>query len=322
MNQIITDQEKEELVQGLKGRDFIALIDYTSEELRYLIQHAIDLKRKLKTGEQYQPLKGKTLGMIFEKNSTRTRVSFEVGMYQLGGHALFLSGQDLQIGRGETILDTAQTLSRYLNGIMIRTFAHKTVIELARGATIPVINGLTDMMHPCQALADYQTVYEKKGKLEGLKLAYIGDGNNMAHSLMMGGCKLGLHVAIATPEGYAPDEEIVKLSREQAEQTGGSITITHDAQEAAADADVIYTDVWASMGFEQEQVEREQAFAAFQVNDELVKYAKRDYLFMHCLPAHRGEEVTESVIDGANSVVFDQAENRLHAQKAIMATIM
>lgn len=322
MNQIITEKQKEEIAQGLKGRDFIALIDYTPEELRYLIQHAIDLKRMNKTGEIYQPLKGKTLGMIFEKNSTRTRVSFEVGMYQLGGHALFLSGQDLQIGRGETVLDTAQTLSRYLDGIMIRTYAHKTVIELARGATIPVINGLTDMMHPCQALADYQTVYEKKGKLEGLKLAYIGDGNNMAHSLMMGGCKLGLNVVIATPEGYEPDEEIVQLSREQAEITGGSITLTNDAKEAAADADVIYTDVWASMGFEEEQAERERAFRDFQVNDEVVRYAKRDYLFMHCLPAHRGEEVSESVIDGPNSVVFDEAENRLHAQKAIMSAIM
>jgi len=322
MNQIITEKQKEEIAAGLKGRDFIALIDYTSEELRYLIQQAIDLKRKNKLGEVYHPLKGKTLGMIFEKNSTRTRVSFEVGMYQLGGHALFLSGNDLQIGRGETILDTAQTLSRYLNGIMIRTYAHKTVIELARGATIPVINGLTDLMHPCQALADYQTVYEKKGKLEGLKIAYIGDGNNMAHSLMMGGCKLGLHVAVATPEGYEPDADIVKLSKEQAELTGGQITLHQDAQEAAADADVIYTDVWASMGFEQEQLEREQAFAKFQVNDDVVKYAKRDYLFLHCLPAHRGEEVTESVIDGANSVIFDQAENRLHAQKAIMAAVM
>lgn len=322
MNPILTEQQKEEIAHGLKGRDFIALIDYTTEELRYLIDQAIDLKRKNRLGEVYQPLKGKTLGMIFEKNSTRTRVSFEVGMYQLGGHALFLSGQDLQIGRGETILDTAQTLSRYLNGIMIRTYAHKTVIELARGATIPVINGLTDLMHPCQALADYQTIYEKKGKLEGIKLAYIGDGNNMVHSLMMGGSKLGLHVAVATPEGYDPDEEIVKLSKEQANLTGGQITFHRDPKEAAADADVIYTDVWASMGFEQEQAEREKAFRNFQVNDDVVKYAKRDYLFMHCLPAHRGEEVSESVIDGPNSVIFDQAENRLHAQKAIMAAVM
>ncbi|GFR39136.1 ornithine carbamoyltransferase [Insulibacter thermoxylanivorax] len=322
MNQMLTETQKEEIALGLKGRDFIALIDYTPEELRYLIQQAIELKRMQKAGEVYQPLRGKTLGMIFEKNSTRTRVSFEVGMYQLGGQALFLSGQDLQLGRGETIMDTAQTLSRYLNGIMIRTYAHKTVIELARGATIPVINGLTDLMHPCQALADYQTIYEKKGKLEGLKLAYIGDGNNMSHSLMMGGSKLGVHVAVATPEGYEPDEEIVKMSQEQAEQTGGRITLHRDPKEAAADADIIYTDVWASMGFEQEQEEREKAFRDYQVNDDLVRYAKQDYLFMHCLPAHRGEEVAESVIDGPNSIIFDQAENRLHAQKAIMAAIM
>jgi ornithine carbamoyltransferase len=228
----------------------------------------------------------------------------------------------LQLGRGETVLDTAQTLSRYLNGIMIRTYAHKTVIELARGATIPVINGLTDLMHPCQALADYQTIYEKKGKLAGLKLAYIGDGNNMVHSLMMGGSKLGLHVAVATPEGYEPNPDIVQLSKEQAELTGGKITLHRDPKEAAADADVIYTDVWASMGFEHERLERERAFRNYQVNDDVVKYAKPDYLFMHCLPAHRGEEVSESVIDGPNSIIFDQAENRLHAQKAIMAALM
>ena len=322
MNQIMSDKEKQELAQQLKGRDFISLIDYTPEELRYLIQHAIEMKRKLKLGEAFQPLAGKTLGMIFEKNSTRTRVSFEVGMFQLGGHALFLSSNDLQIGRGETISDTAQTLSRYLDGIMIRTYAHKTVIELARAATIPVINGLTDLMHPCQALADFQTIYEKKGKLSGLKLAYIGDGNNMAHSLMLGGCKLGLHVAVAAPEGYDPNDEILELSKGQAEISGGSVTIYRDAKEAAADADVIYTDVWASMGFEEEQKEREKAFRNYQVNDEIADCAKRDYLFMHCLPAHRGQEVTESVIDGENSVVFDQAENRLHAQKAIMSTIM
>jgi ornithine carbamoyltransferase len=322
MNIRLTEKQKEEIAAGLKGRDFIALIDYSSEELMYLIEQAIELKRKLKNGEVYQPLKGKTLGMIFDKNSTRTRVSFEVGMYQLGGHALFLSGQDLQLGRGETVLDTAQTLSRYLNGIMIRTYAHKTVIELARGATIPVINGLTDLMHPCQALADYQTIYEKKGKLAGLKLAYIGDGNNMVHSLMMGGSKLGLHVAVATPEGYEPNPDIVQLSKEQAELTGGKITLHRDPKEAAADADVIYTDVWASMGFEHERLERERAFRNYQVNDDVVKYAKPDYLFMHCLPAHRGEEVSESVIDGPNSIIFDQAENRLHAQKAIMAALM
>lgn len=306
----------------LRGRDFIALADYTKEELQYLIDLAIELKRKQKAGEVYQPLKGKTLGMIFEKSSTRTRVSFEVGMYQLGGQALFLSKNDLQIGRGEPIWDTAQVLSRYVDGIMIRTFAHRTVIDLARGATIPVINGLTDMNHPCQVLADFQTVYEKKGTLQGLKLAYIGDGNNMANSLLMGASKLGMHVAVASPEGYMPDEGIVKQSLEQAQQSGSQVLITSDPKEAIANADVVYTDVWASMGFEVEQLKREQAFRNFQVNEELARYAKPDYIFLHCLPAHRGEEVSEGVIDGGHSVIFDQAENRLHAQKAIMASLM
>ncbi|XEC95394.1 ornithine carbamoyltransferase [Paenibacillus tarimensis] len=313
---------KEELAVSMKGRDFLALVDFSPEEVRYLIDLAIDLKKKQKAGETYHPLKGKTLGMIFEKSSTRTRVSFEVGMYQLGGHALFLSRNDLQLGRGETVRDTAQTMSRYLDGIMIRTFAHRTVIELARGATIPVINGLTDQSHPCQALADYQTILEHKGRLEGLKMAYIGDGNNMAHSLLMGAAKLGMDISVATPKGYEPDADVVKLTKENAAETGSNIHVCYDPKEAIDGADVVYTDVWASMGFETEQTEREIAFADYQVNDELVQYAKRDYLFMHCLPAHRGEEVSESVIDGANSIIFDQAENRLHAQKAIMAAIM
>ncbi|MEK3883871.1 ornithine carbamoyltransferase [Paenibacillus sp. PL2-23] len=312
----------EEIAQSLKGRDFLMLVDFKKEELHYLIDLAIELKRKQKAGETHHILKGKTLGMIFEKSSTRTRVSFEVGMYQLGGHALFLSGNDLQIGRGETIWDTAQTLSRYLDGIMIRTFAHRKVVELARGATIPVVNGLTDLSHPCQALCDFQTIYEKKGKLEGLKMAYIGDGNNMVHSLMMGAAKLGMDMSIATPEGYEPDADIVRQTKENAAETGSRIVVCHDPKEAIAEADVIYTDVWASMGQEAEQKERELAFKSYQVNDALVKYAKKDYLFMHCLPAHRGEEVSESVIDGAQSIIFDQAENRLHAQKAILAAIM
>lgn len=306
----------------LRGRDFVALADYTQEELYTLLKVAGSLKEKQKAGNPEQPLKGKTLGMIFEKSSTRTRVSFEVGMYQLGGQALFLSKNDIQIGRGETIEDTAQVLSRYVDGIMIRTYAHRTVIDLARAATVPVINGLSDLNHPCQALADYMTVLEKKGRLEGLKIAYIGDGNNMAHSLMMGGAKFGMNVAIATPEGYEVDADVAKQSQEFAEQHGASITLTHDPKEAAADADVIYTDVWASMGFEEEQQQREKSFQSFQVNEELAKYAKNDYLFMHCLPAHRGEEVSAGVIDGENSIIFDQAENRLHAQKAIMALTM
>jgi ornithine carbamoyltransferase len=312
----------EEMASQLKGRDFLGLIDYQPQEIRYLLDLAIELKHKQKSGEVYQPLKGKTLGMIFEKSSTRTRVSFEVGMYQLGGHALFLSRNEIQMGRGETIRDTAQVMSRYLDGMIIRTFGHRNVVELARGATVPVINALSDQSHPCQALADYQTVLEHKGRLEGLKIAYIGDGNNMAHSLMMGASKLGMHFASASPEGYDPDGEVIQLAREVAEETGSTISVVRDPREAIENADIVYTDVWASMGFEEEQKEREKAFAKYQVNETLVSSAKSDYLFMHCLPAHRGEEVSEGVIDGPHSVIFDEAENRLHAQKAIMAAIM
>ncbi|MFC5469757.1 ornithine carbamoyltransferase [Cohnella suwonensis] len=312
----------EQIAAQLKGRDFLGLVDFTPEEIRYLLDYAIELKRKQKAGEVYQPLKGKSLGMIFEKSSTRTRVSFEVGMYQLGGQALFLSRNDIQMGRGETIRDTAQVMSRYLDGMILRTFGHRNVVELARGATIPVINALSDQSHPCQAMADYQTALEHKGKLEGLKVAYIGDGNNVLHSLMMGAAKLGMHFASASPEGYDPDETAVKQSKEAARETGSRIDIVRDAREAIEGADIVYTDVWASMGFEEEQKEREKAFKNYQVNEALVQYAKPDYLFMHCLPAHRGEEVSEGVIDGKNSVIFDEAENRLHAQKAIMAAIM
>lgn len=316
------EQRKAEIAQSMKGRDFLMLVDFTKEELQYLIDLAIELKAKQKAGEAHELLKGKTIGLIFEKSSTRTRVSFEVGIYQLGGQGLFLSGNDLQIGRGETILDTAQTLSRYLDGIMIRTFEHRKVVELARGATIPVINGLTDLSHPCQALADYQTIYEKHGSFEGVKLAYIGDGNNMVHSLMMGAAKLGIDMSIATPEGYEPDEDIVQQTLAAAEESGAKIVVCRDPKEAIQGANFVYTDVWASMGQEAEQKEREIAFASYQVDEELVKLAAPNYMFMHCLPAHRGEEVTEGVIDGEHSIIFDQAENRLHAQKAIMAAIM
>ncbi|WP_454193554.1 ornithine carbamoyltransferase [Paenibacillus sp. Marseille-Q7038] len=307
---------------NLHGRDFIEFTDYTKEEIEYLLDLAIDIKKKQKNGEVYQPLKGKTIGLIFEKSSTRTRVSFEVGMFQLGGHALFLSKNDIQFGRGETISDTAQVLSRYLDGIMIRTFAHSNVTELAKYADVPVINGLSDDAHPCQVLADFQTVLEHKGKLKGLKMAYVGDGNNMAHSLMLGAAKLGVHVSVASPRGYEPSAAIVDQAKSIAKETGAEVVVTNSAQEAVQDADIIYTDVWASMGFEEEQKEREAAFADYQVNEELVKGAKPDYLFLHCLPAHRGEEVSEGVIDGPNSAIFDQAENRLHAQKALMAALM
>lgn len=307
---------------NLKGRDFIEFTDCSKEEIEFLLQLAIDIKKKQKSGEVYQPLKGKTIGLIFEKSSTRTRVSFEVGMFQLGGHALFLSKNDIQIGRGETISDTAQVLSRYLDGIMIRTFAHSNVTELAKYADIPVINGLSDDAHPCQVLADFQTVLEHKGQLKGLKMAYVGDGNNMAHSLMLGAAKLGVHVSVASPEGYEPNPAIVEQAKSIAQETGSQVVVTRSPEEAVKDADIIYTDVWASMGFEEEQQAREAAFADYQVNEELVKGAKKDYIFLHCLPAHRGEEVSEGVIDGPNSAIFDQAENRLHAQKALMAALM
>lgn len=319
MGQSITDSS---IAGALKGRDLLELDDYTTEEIQYLIDLAIELKRKQKNGEVFHPLKGKTIGLIFEKSSTRTRVSFEVGMFQLGGHALFLSRNDIQLGRGETVSDTAQVMSRYLDGIMIRTFGHDKVEELARYASVPVINGLSDLAHPCQVLADLQTVYEHKGKLKGLKMAFVGDGNNMAHSLLIGGAKMGMHVAIAGPEGYEPDAGVVAKAREIAEETGSEILITRSPEEAVKDADVIYTDVWASMGFEEEQKAREAAFADYQVNGELAKLAKSDFMFLHCLPAHRGEEVTEEVIDGPNSFIFDEAENRLHAQKALMAALM
>ncbi|HEY4392002.1 MAG TPA: ornithine carbamoyltransferase [Paenibacillus sp.] len=307
---------------NLHGRDFLEMDDYSTEEIQYLIDLAIELKRKQKNGEVYEPLKGKTVGLIFEKSSTRTRVSFEVGTYQLGGHALFLSKNDIQLGRGETIADTAGVMSRYLDGIMIRTFGHDKVVDLANFASIPVINGLSDLAHPCQVLADYQTIYEHKGKLQGIKLAYVGDGNNMAHSLMIGGAKLGVHVSVASPEGYAPDAAVVQQAQEFAKATGAIIEVVHDPKAAVQDADVIYSDVWASMGFEEEQKLREIAFKDYQVDEQLASYAKDDYVFMHCLPAHRGEEVSEGVIDGKHSIIFDQAENRLHAQKALMAALM
>ncbi|WP_171334711.1 ornithine carbamoyltransferase [Anoxybacillus sp. EFIL] len=306
----------------LKGKDFLTLADYSKEEIEYLLHLALELKEKQQNGERYTPLSGKTLAMIFEKPSTRTRVSFEVGMVQLGGHALHLSSRDLQIGRGETIADTARVLSEYVDAIMIRTFEHEKVEELAHYATIPVINGLTDDDHPCQALADLLTIYEVKGKLQGLKLAYIGDGNNMAHALMLAAAKVGMHCAVASPKGYEPKEAVVKEAKSSANESGATIVVTNDPYEAIADADVVYTDVWASMGQEAEANERMHVFAPFQVNETLVQQAKSDFMFLHCLPAHRGEEVTEGVIDGVRSYIFQQAGNRLHAQKALLVSLL
>jgi ornithine carbamoyltransferase len=300
----------------------LSLHGLTTEEFEQILKLAEKLKRQQKEGVPHQLLKGKTLGMIFTKSSTRTRVSFEVGMVQLGGYPLFLSSNDIQLGRGETIYDTAQVLSRYIDGIMIRTFKHSDVEELARFGTIPVINGLTDLLHPCQALADLLTVYEHKGTLKGLKLAYVGDGNNVAHSLLHGCAKMGMDIAVAAPKGYQCDAQIVDEAKEDAKAFGSQVLITEDPEEAVVDADVVYTDTWVSMGQEAEKAERIKIFSAYQVNTELFGKAKDDAIFLHCLPAYRGYEVTEDVIDGPQSVVFDEAENRLHAQKAIMAILM
>jgi len=307
---------------GIGVKDLLSVHDLSTIDVNKILDLAKTLKAQLRNGEQHHLLKGKTLGMIFQKSSTRTRVSFEVGMWQLGGSALFLNANDLQIGRGEPVKDTARVLSRYVDGIMIRTSSHDEVIEMAKYATIPVINALTEMMHPCQALTDIFTVMEHKGKLAGLKMAYIGDGNNMVHSLIQACAKVGMDIAIATPKGYEPDAEIIDEARQVATVTGSKITIGNDPLVAAAQADVLYTDVWASMGRETEQNIRKVAFAGYQINREVMNVAKADAIVLHCLPAHRGEEITDEVIESAQSVVFDQAENRLHVQKAIMVLLM
>jgi len=310
------------MVVSLAGRDVLCLQDFTREEIETILKTAEMMKIWNKIGKPHRVLEGKTLAMIFQKPSTRTRISFEVGIYQLGGYGLYLNANDLQLRRGETIADTARVLSRYVDGIMARVYAHKDVEDLAKYASVPVINGLSDFSHPCQALADYQTILEKKGRIQGLKIVYVGDGNNVAHSLMIAGTKLGANVVVATPEGYEPDKKVIKWAEQNAAESGGSFELLHDPVQAVKGADVIYTDVWASMGQEAEAEERKRIFQPFQVNKELVKHAKPDYIFMHCLPAHRGEEVTDDVVDSPNSVVFDQAENRLHAQKAVMALVM
>ena len=307
---------------SLKGKDFLTLKDFTGQEIIDMVQLGIDLKAKLKAGIPTPILAGKSLGMIFQKSSTRTRVSFEVGMYQLGGQALFLSSNDLQIGRGEPIQDTARVLSRYLDAILIRTYSHEEVEKLAEYADIPVINGLTDDYHPTQVIADMITIQEHKGHLKGIKFAYVGDGNNMTHSLMIGGAKVGMDVVVACPEGYMPNPEIIAQAQQYAAEYGGSVTVLHDPKEAIAGADVVYTDTWASMGQEAEKEIRKKAFAGYQVDSAMMALAKPDAIFMHCLPAYRGWEVTEEVMESAQSVVFDEAENRLHAHKAILATVV
>ena len=307
---------------SLNGKDLLTLIDWTSEEIFEVLSLAGKLKKERKEGKDHYLLKGKTLGMIFQKASTRTRISFEVAMWQLGGYALFLNPQDLQMGRGEPIKDTARVLSRYLEGIMIRTFSHQEVEELAFYSDVPVINGLTDSFHPCQALADIQTIREYKGDLKGLKVVYLGDGNNVAHSLMLACAKTGAHVVVASPPGYEPQREVVEKALQDRLDPLSKVDVTNDPRQALEGADAVYTDVWASMGQEGEQEERLKVFQPYQLTMEMLKEAKKEAVVLHCLPAHRGEEITDEVMESPRSVVWDQAENRLHAQKAVLALVM
>ena len=299
-------------------KHFLKLLDLTTEEILELLDLADQLKLQKKQGIEHPILKGKTLGMIFEKSSTRTRVSFETGMYQLGGHALFISSKDAQIGRGEPTEDTARVLSRYLDGIMIRTFEQEEVETLAKYGSIPIINGLTDFCHPCQVMADLQTIREHKGKLEGLKMCYIGDGNNMANSLIVGGLKVGMEVSIACPKDYQPAAEVLEFAKGY----GDKFSMTDVPLEAAKDADVLFTDVWTSMGEEAETEKRKIAFKGYQINDDIMAVAKADAMVQHCLPAHREEEITEKVFEAHANEIFEEAENRLHAQKAVMVKVM
>jgi len=296
-------------------RHFLTLLDFTSEELDTLIRRAIELKAMQAAGEIYEPMKNKVLGMVFEKSSTRTRVSFEAGMAQFGGHAIFLSPRDTQLGRGEPVEDTARVLSRMVDVIMIRTYEHEKLETFAEHSRVPVINALTDLYHPCQLLADIQTFVEQRGDIRGKVVAWVGDGNNMCHSYINAARRFGFRLQIACPEGFEPDAEIMAAA-------GDSVHLCHDPLQAVEGADLVTTDVWASMGQEEEQERRAKAFAAFQVHDALMAQANADALFMHCLPAHRGEEVAASVIDGPHSVVWDEAENRLHAQKALMEFLL
>ncbi|MFX1518885.1 MAG: ornithine carbamoyltransferase [Promethearchaeota archaeon] len=305
-----------------RGKDFLTLQDFSFEEINYMLEIASDLKKMYLRGESPEILYGKTLAMIFEKSSTRTRVSFEVAMRQLGGQALFLGAKDLQLGRGETIPDTARTLSRYVDGIMARVYSHDDLLDLADFSQAPVINGLSDLFHPCQVLADLLTIKEKKKNFENLKLSYVGDGNNVCNSLLIGCTKLGIDISIGCPENYEPPEDVIDMATENSKTFGSEVQIVYDPLDAVLDADIIYTDTWVSMGDEAETSERLRVFPVFQVNQELLADAARNVIVMHCLPAHRGQEITDDVMDGPYSVVWDQAENRLHAQKAILTLLL
>ncbi len=307
---------------AFRGRSFVDIHDWSAEELHTILRLASRFKDELAAGIPHPVLAGKALAMIFEKTSTRTRVSFEVGMMQLGGHALFLSNRDIQLKLGESIPDTARVLGRMVQGIMARTFAHATVVELAEHSGVPVINALSDVSHPCQALADFLTLHEKKGRLAGLKLAYVGDSNNVTHALLEAAAKFGVEMRVGSPAGYHPNADILARAQEAGRATGARLLVTEDPVEAVRDVDAIYTDTWASMGQEAEHEVRARALGAYQVNAALVRHAKPDYVFLHCLPAHRGEEVVNDILDGPHSVVLDEAENRLHTQKALMALLM
>jgi ornithine carbamoyltransferase len=309
-------------LEALKGKDCLTLTDFTPEQIDALVELAVRLKKQQKAGVQNISLQGKVLALWFDKASTRTRLSFSVGMAQLGGHFLELQTQNLQYGRGESLEDTARTLSGYVDGIMIRTFKQELVEELAKYATVPVINGLTDLFHPCQTLADLQTLYEHKGDLNKVHVAYVGDGNNVVHSLMHGAAAVGMKLTISTPKGYEPLSRVWDEANAIAKETGAEIIFDYDPKQAVKGADAVYTDVWASMGQEEEKEKRIKDFAGYQVNEELLQLAKSDAIFMHCLPAYRGLEVSAGVLDGPQSVVFAQAENRLHAQKALMLSLM
>ena len=306
----------------LRGHDFVSMDDLSPEEVLRVLDTATDLKRRAKTGDRPALLAGRVLAMIFEKPSLRTRVTFEVGMWELGGHAVYLAPQDVQLGARESVPDVARNLERWVGGIMARTFAHRTVQTLAEHARIPVINGLSDLEHPCQTLGDLLTIRERFGHLDGLRVAWVGDGNNVCHSLLLGAAKVGMHVAVATPARYAPDPAIVARAREIAPASGSRIEVGTDAKAAARGADVIYTDVWVSMGQEAEREAKIKVFSGYQVNGALTAQAAARAVVMHCLPAHRGEEITSEVLDGPQSIVFEQAENRLHAQKALLSLIL
>lgn len=307
---------------SLKGRDLLTLAEYGRDDIYHLLAKGLELKRRRRLGSPDRPLEGKTVGMIFEKPSTRTRVSFEAGLAQLGASAIYLGAEDLQLARGESIEDTGKVLSRYVDAIVLRTFGHERVEALAEAADVPVINALSDTHHPCQALADLLTVLECKDRLAGLRIAYVGDGNNVCNSLMIGAAMVGARISVATPKGYEPDSDVMDLVDECARGLVDSVKVTNDPAEAVSGADVVYTDVWVSMGQDEESSTRLADFAGYEVDAKLMRKAKRDAVFMHCLPAHRGQEVSADVIDGPNSVVFDQAENRMHAQKALLVALV